>query len=51
MNPARLDRIVPHVYESIRECDLELKELNVLVGSNNSICKWLNGRPLFLGYL
>ncbi len=44
MNSIRLDRVALHRYKSIRECDLELKNLNVLVGPNGS------GKSNFLGF-
>lgn len=36
MNPNQLSRIVLRGFKSIRECDLELKELNVLIGPNGA---------------
>jgi predicted ATPase len=36
MNQDQLSRIVLKGFKSIRECDLELKELNVLIGANGS---------------
>lgn len=36
MNPNQLSRIVLHGFKSIRECDLELRELNVLIGPNGA---------------
>lgn len=36
MNQNQLSRIVLKGFKSIRECDLELKELNVLIGANGS---------------
>ena len=36
MNPHQLSRIVLRGFKSIRECDLELKELNVLIGPNGA---------------
>ena len=36
MNQNQLSRIVLRGYKSIRECDLELKELNVLIGPNGA---------------
>ncbi|MBD2187889.1 AAA family ATPase [Pseudanabaena mucicola] len=36
MNQNHLSRIVLKGFKSIRECDLELKELNVLIGANGS---------------
>ncbi len=45
MNPIQLDRIVLRGYKSIRECDLELKNLNVLVGPNGA------GKSSFIGFL
>jgi len=36
MNPNQLSRIVLKGFKSIRECDLELKGLNVLIGANGS---------------
>ncbi len=44
MKSSRLDRIVLRGYKSIRECDLELRDLNVLVGSNAS------GKSNFMGF-
>lgn len=44
MNSTRLDRIALHRYKSIRECDLELRDLNVLVGPNGS------GKSIFIGF-
>lgn len=56
MNVARLDRIVLRGYKSIRECDLELKNLNVLIGPNGGGKSNLIGflrmvRQLFMGNL
>lgn len=45
MNPVRLDRIVLHRYKSIRECDVELKNLNVLIGPNGA------GKSSFVEFL
>ncbi|CAN1209157.1 ATPase AAA-type core domain-containing protein [Tumidithrix helvetica PCC 7403] len=36
MNQNQLSRIVIKGFKSIRECDLELKELNVLIGANGA---------------
>jgi len=36
MNQNHLSRIVLKGFKSIRKCDLELKELNVLIGANGS---------------
>ena len=36
MNQDQLSRIVLKGFKSIRECDLELKELNVLIGANGA---------------
>jgi predicted ATPase len=36
MNPNQLSRIVLRGFKSIQECDLELKELNVLIGPNGA---------------
>ena len=36
MNQSQLSRIVLRGFKSIRECDLELKELNVLIGPNGA---------------
>jgi predicted ATPase len=36
MNPNQLSRIVLRGFKSIRECDLELKEMNVLIGPNGA---------------
>ncbi|BBC26520.1 AAA family ATPase [Pseudanabaena sp. ABRG5-3] len=36
MNQNQLSRIVLRGFKSIRECDLELKDLNVLIGANGS---------------
>jgi predicted ATPase len=36
MNPNQLSRIVIKGFKSIRECDLELKALNVLIGANGA---------------
>ena len=44
MNPNQLSRIVLRGFKSIRECDLELKELNVLIGPNGA------GKSNFLGF-
>lgn len=45
MKTAQLDRIVLRRYKSIRECDLELKSLNVLIGPNGA------GKSNFIGFL
>ena len=44
MNPYQLSRIVLRGFKSIRECDLELKELNVLIGPNGA------GKSNFIGF-
>jgi len=44
MNPKQLSRIVLRGFKSIRECDLELKELNVLIGPNGA------GKSNFIGF-
>ena len=44
MNPNQLSRIVLRGFKSIRDCDLELKELNVLIGPNGS------GKSNFIGF-
>ncbi len=44
MNPHQLSRIVLRGFKSIRECDLELKELNVLIGPNGA------GKSNFIGF-
>jgi predicted ATPase len=44
MNPNQLSRIVLRGFKSIRECDLELKELNVLIGPNGA------GKSNFIGF-
>jgi predicted ATPase len=44
MNPNQLSHIVLHGFKSIRECDLELKELNVLIGPNGA------GKSNFIGF-
>ena len=36
MNPNQLSRIVLNGFKSIRKCDLELRDINVLIGSNGS---------------
>ena len=36
MNQNQLSRIVLRGFKSIRECDLELKEMNVLIGPNGA---------------
>jgi len=43
MNPNQLSRIVLRGFKSIRECDLVLKELNVLIGPNGA------GKSNFIG--
>lgn len=44
MNPQQLSRIVLRGYKSIRDCDLELKALNVLIGLNGV------GKSNFIGF-
>ena len=44
MNPNQLSRIKLEGYKSIRECDLELKDLNVLIGPNGA------GKSNFIGF-
>ncbi|TYT74323.1 AAA family ATPase [Desulfobotulus mexicanus] len=44
MNPNQLSRIVLRGFKSIRECDLELKELNVVIGPNGA------GKSNFIGF-
>lgn len=44
MNPHPLSRIVLRGFKSIRECDLQLKELNVLIGPNGA------GKSNFIGF-
>ena len=44
MNPNQLSRIVLRGFKSIHECDLELKELNVLIGPNGA------GKSNFIGF-
>ncbi len=44
MNSNQLSRIVLRGFKSIRECDLELKELNVLIGPNGA------GKTNFIGF-
>lgn len=44
MKPNQLSRIVLRGFKSIRECDLELKELNVLIGPNGA------GKSNFIGF-
>ncbi len=44
MNPNQLSRIVLRGFKSIRECDLELRELNVLIGPNGA------GKSNFIGF-
>lgn len=44
MNQNQLSRIVLRGFKSIRECDLELKELNVLIGPNGA------GKSNFIGF-
>lgn len=44
MNPNQLSRIVLRGFKSIRECDLELKALNVLIGPNGA------GKSNFIGF-
>lgn len=44
MKPNQLSRIVLRGFKSIRECDLELKDLNVLIGPNGA------GKSNFIGF-
>lgn len=44
MNPNQLSRLVIHGFKSIRECDLELRSLNVLIGPNGV------GKTNFIGF-
>ncbi len=44
MKQKRLTKIKLHGYKSIKECDLKLKELNVLIGPNGA------GKSNFLGF-
>lgn len=44
MTPNQLSRIVLRGFKSIRECDLELRELNVLIGPNGA------GKSNFIGF-
>lgn len=44
MNSEQLSRIKLQGYKSIKECDLELKELNVLIGPNGA------GKSNFIGF-
>ncbi len=44
MNPNQLSRIVLYGFKSIRECDIELKALNVLIGPNGA------GKSNFIGF-
>lgn len=44
MNPNQISRIVLRGFKSIRECDLELKALNVLIGPNGA------GKSNFIGF-
>lgn len=44
MKPEQLSRIKLQGYKSIKECDLELKELNVLIGPNGA------GKSNFIGF-
>lgn len=44
MNQNQLSRIVLRGFKSIRECDLKLKELNVLIGPNGA------GKSNFIGF-
>lgn len=44
MNPNQLSRIKLEGFKSIRECDLELKDLNVLIGPNGA------GKSNFIGF-
>ncbi|MBF0101461.1 MAG: AAA family ATPase [Desulfobacterales bacterium] len=44
MNPNQISRIVIKGFKSIRECDMELKELNVLIGPNGA------GKSNFIGF-
>jgi predicted ATPase len=44
MNPEQLSRIKLEGYKSIKNCDLEIKELNVLIGPNGA------GKSNFIGF-
>ncbi len=44
MNSNQLSRVVLRGFKSIRECDLELKNLNVLIGPNGA------GKSNFIGF-
>jgi predicted ATPase len=44
MNAEQLSRIKLQGYKSIQDCDLELKELNVLIGPNGA------GKSNFIGF-
>lgn len=44
MNPEQLSRLKLEGYKSIKDCDLELKELNVLIGPNGA------GKSNFIGF-
>ena len=44
MNPNQLSRVVLCGFKSIRECDLELRELNILIGPNGA------GKSNFIGF-
>ena len=44
MNPNQLSKLVIHGFKSIRECDLELRSLNVLIGPNGV------GKSNFIGF-
>lgn len=44
MNPEQLSRLKLEGYKSIKECDLELRELNVLIGPNGA------GKSNFIGF-
>lgn len=44
MNPRQLSKIVIKGFKSIKECDLELKDLNILIGANGA------GKSNFLSF-
>ncbi len=44
MNPNQVSRLVLRGFKSIRECDLELRELNILIGPNGA------GKSNFIGF-
>jgi len=44
MNSFQVSRIVLRGFKSIRECDLEIKELNILIGPNGA------GKSNFIGF-